>query len=1331
MADFDLFVLHAEPDEAFVRGHLLPQLGLDAASSRVMLPSKYDLGWPTLAEIDRAVSSSRFTLLVVSGAAQGDGWLQVGGLLAGSLSVSGNHRLIPVHLDDTRVDLRIGMLEGLEFADRTKWNEGIARLRTLLDQPTPLITAIECPYPGLSAFEQRDAGRFFGRDAQIRELVRRVDDGAQRICVIGPSGSGKSSLIQAGVLPQLEKGSATRDRFVVRRMQPGGDPLGVLALALGDHLTQAPRTSRLVLFIDQLEELSTNVTVETCTRFAAALRSLDADPRILIITALRADFCGWFMESELWADYEPGRYDVIPLRGSELRQAILRPAQTVAVTFDPALVERLLADTAAEPGALPLLQMTLLHLWDALETNATRYLRLADYEELGHGDQTGIATALARRANAALDRLSPTRRDVARRVFLSLIAFGDGRTHTRKRQLIASLREREEASELEATLAVLVERRLVTMDDGLGGATIDLSHEALIAAWPRLRSWIESDRADEERKRALAAKVAEWNEVLTRGVHDAKLLDAVEIMDAERYLSHTAARAGVVLGLRELVVRSRTELDTIRRQRDEAHRLLALSYEDRGRQLLVEGRPMRALPYLDAARRVRDDDERPQTSAALHLSFGHAARALPIAALAHRDRIDCIAFSPDSAYIMTASRDGTVAFWDTVTGGRLGEPLLHDGPVLDAAFSTDGERVVTACEDGKVRCWLLGSRRMSLPPLHHGVKAHLASFSRDGRLILAASWERAARVWSSETGQPVTDLIRRDDNIVAARFSPDAAHVVIVGGRNAAIYDSHTGELLVTLPHEEIVHSAAFSPDGSRLVTASSDHKARVWSTATGKPLFEVPHGVGVGHAEFSLDGLRVLSVSDVSAVVSDASSGEKICQVKGWDFVITAAAFGSRGDRIMVARSDRKVGIYDVGSGSLVGLPLELSREATRLAVDHLGHRIAAVTGDRSAWLWDLDRASTSCRTIAHSARWVLGVAFDAFGARVASAGADRTVRTLDTATDAIGPVMEHDQGVTGVVFSPDGSRVLSAAHEQASLWETTTGRRIRTLDHSKQISTIAFRPDGKRIATAGRDRELKIWDALGDGRDPLHVRLHPDALVGAWYSPDGAWIATGCGDGRARLWGEIDGDCPECGQQPDGHSRCVAHAKTISHVAFDRDSTRVATSSRDHTARIWEIRSGEPCVAPLVHDEDVRHIAFSPNGELVVTISDSTVRVWNARSGRPTLDPLVHRGPVYVARFSPDGALLATGGYDAKLWIWDVSTGKLVVPPLAHGYRINDLAFSPNGRCIATASGDTIVRLWTLEDAPGSVKEWSTLLERCPFKLFDGVLVERETTP
>jgi len=516
---YDVFVSHSDADRAWVRGYLLPALGLP--SERVITPHDFRPGAPVVAEFERAVTDSRTTVLVFSPAYLADEWSTFSEQLTSYASVADQRdRLIPLLLRPCTLPLRVDFRVRLDCTDEANWEQETARLRALLDQPEPTPERIPCPYPGMVPFSEADSDRFFGRDREVQELLERLRL-HPFVTVIGPSGSGKSSLVFAGLVPALRKsGLFGPGGWLVRTLRPGESPLAALVDALDGDPADAPRAvsellatqpdaRRLLLVVDQFEELFTLARSDV-ESFQQALLRLAETPNCYVVLTVRADFYPDLMAAPLWRQIQAHRFEVLPPDEDGLRQAIVRPAEDAGVFVEEGLVERLLADAAGEPGILPLLQETLVLLWGRLQR---RFLPLDAYEALGDAARTGLQVAMARRADAALAELTEGQQAIARRIFLRLVQFGEGRADTRRQQPVAALRAvGDDPHVFNRTLEYLTGNRLLTLsgEEGGDGRQVDMAHEALIRGWPRLKKWVDKDRAGLRIHRRLTEAAAEW-----------------------------------------------------------------------------------------------------------------------------------------------------------------------------------------------------------------------------------------------------------------------------------------------------------------------------------------------------------------------------------------------------------------------------------------------------------------------------------------------------------------------------------------------------------------------------------------------------------------------------------------------------------------------------------------------------------------------------------------------------------------------------------------------------------------------------------------------------
>jgi hypothetical protein len=512
-SSYDVFVSYAEADRAWVEGYLLA--ALEQAEVRCMYESAFALGVPRLLEFERSIKQSKRTLLVISPNYLADGLNEFITTLGQSYGQDTNTwPVIPLMRQSVPLPPRLGMLVGLKATNAKEQESAIAQLCADLKRPLPPpLPPPDCPYPGMKPFGLSDSDRFFGREEEIEKLLKclRLHP---FITVIGPSGSGKSSLVFAGLIPALQEsrlfGSGD---WRIRWMRPGEKPETTLKQTLAE---EQQVTARLLLVIDQFEELFT-VSKEEAVSFQESLLKLAKTPNSYLVLTVRADFYADLMTSLLWQEIQNYRLEVVPLNEAGLKKAILKPAENVGVFVESALVERLVTDAAGEPGVLPLIQETLVLLWEKLER---RFLPLRAYELLlprsayggqEAGQRTGLQIAIADRANQAINNLndhSGIQEAIARRIFLRLIQFGEGRADTRRQQSVESLGSVTDNPALfKQTLAHLVDCRLLTPsgDDKNSSRKIDIAHEALITGWPALQQWI-TERREVEQTRSSNSK---------------------------------------------------------------------------------------------------------------------------------------------------------------------------------------------------------------------------------------------------------------------------------------------------------------------------------------------------------------------------------------------------------------------------------------------------------------------------------------------------------------------------------------------------------------------------------------------------------------------------------------------------------------------------------------------------------------------------------------------------------------------------------------------------------------------------------------------------------
>jgi WD40 repeat protein len=1153
-----------------------------------------------------------------------------------------------------------------------------------------------CPYPGMLPFRPQDTRFFYGREKLIEEMVLRLR-GQSFLLVIGPSGSGKSSLVYAGLLPQLAVSEYWEPGFWhMVTMRPGAQPMSSLAEALrGDPkqpadtlrallTTQAP-AQRLLLVVDQFEEVFTQVLQgetgsdalqarrERQTEFITALKQLRDLDMCTVVLTMRANFYPDLLDSELWPLGEEERQEITPLKGEELRDAIKQPAASVGVEVEDGLVERLLADAADQRGILPLLQETLLLLWKRMER---RTLTLASYEELGSGGRSGLAEALAIKADATMSRLAPDQRTLARRIFLRLIQFGEGRPDTRRQQTLPALRSMgDDPALFDQTLAKLTNDRLLTMSGEEKDAEkkVDLAHEALIRDWPTLRKWIKRRRDEERIRRRLEYEAAEWVR-LGRGAGG--LLDVTQLPEAERWLAGEYAQdLGYSKDLIELIKASKAavkqaEQDKLAQIRIKArNKVLAkgliilggliillfaafLTAANLGTVAYQQGVIVRAQAL--AANAVAQLDVDPERSLLLAMEAVTTSRrmngevvpqvheALDQAVArsrvrsrwrAHHDDVTTVAYSPDGKYIVTGSKDHSVSIWEASTG-----------------------ELVTTLKGEQGHTELVTS----------------VAFSPKGNLLITASEDNTVKIWGTTNWHPVSDTLKlseKRNQALDAASSPDERFIVVATREGKAqIWDTVEKRWVHTLDHKERVTSASFSPDGQHVLTASWDETVRVWDVITGTTSHVFKGHTGrVTHARYSPDGTSIVSASeDGTARIwdanqdeeedIDANQGEEKVILRGHNDWVNDARYSPDGRSIVTASRDRTAKVWDATSGEERFTLRGHTDVVTSAMYSPDGRTIVTVSQDQTVRVWDAN----------DQLAWVLRAVYNDKGSLILTANSDNTAKVWDAVTVTLQPVITitgHTGLLYSALFSPDQKHIVTASADgTAKVWDidalpagTVITQPMMTLTHTGTVRSAAYSPKGEYIVTASPDNKddidnVIIWDAIHG--QPLITFTHKYDLTSATFSPDGKRIIATSQGKVAVIWDVItpqEASIPA----PEPVITLTEHTDNVYDAAFSPDGTRIVTSSSDRTAAIWDARDGTLIRILRGHENVVRRAAYSTDGRFIITASwDNTAKIWDAETGQLRLTLRGHRNWVMSAAFSPDGKNIVTSSADGTIY-------------------------------------------------------------------------------
>lgn len=1089
-----------------------------------------------------------------------------------------------------------------------------------------------CPYRGLSAFQEEDAEFFFGRDAFVEQLLAAVRK-KPLVPVIGRSGSGKSSVVFAGLIPKLRQ----QGDWLIRDFRPENRPFynlakklipllnpqwetisnndqrreirtlannlwrGVDALqdVVADIVDDNHCAHRLLLFVDQFEELYTISPEDERQPFlnqlleALRVASAKQTPNLTVVLTLRDDFLGHALDYPLGNALQEFKPELLcPMTRKELQEAIEKPAAKQGVMIEDCLTERILDAVVGQPGILPCLEFALTQLW---EKQRNHLLNHSAYKEIG-----GVEKALANHADHVFEALNEQDQQRVKRIFIQLVNFEENKQDTRR------LATRTQVGKNNWDLVKhLADKRLVVTgrDEVTKEETVEVVHEALIRGWNLLHQWMEENHKFRIWQERLRDAIERW-EAINRD--DGGLLQKALLAEAEDWVDKrddeiTPEEKAFIKKSREYEDRGRKFQEELLRKAEisEIDVLLSLSES----RLLLHDHLWGLLASVKAGRKLQqtqapaDNDIKRRTVYALRQAIYTIQERNRL--LGHTNKVNEVSYSLDGELIASASHDETVKLWQI--DGTLLQTFPHSDWVYGVSISPNRQMIASACADTLVRLWHINGTLLQTFE-GHSKMVNKVSFSPDGQMIASASDDKTVKLWRVD------------------------------------------GTPLQTLQHSDMAYGVIFSPDGQMLASASLDQMVRLWHIdGTLLQIFE-GHTGSCNRVSFSPDGQMIASASDDHTVKLWRIDGTLLQTFSGHSDVVNTISFSPDAQKIASASSDKTIRLWRI-DGTLLQIFQGHDDKIYGVSFSPDSKTIASASDDKTVRLWHIDDS-----TFAGHTDKVWSVSFSPDGQTLASGSWDRTLRLWRIDGTPLRIFRRHSDRVFSVIFSPDGKTIASASDDTTvKLW-SIDGTELQTFrGHTNRVYGVNFSPDGQMIVTSSHDTTVRLWHI--DGTLLQTFEGHSDWVYGVSFSPDGQTIASASHDKTVRLW-HIDST----------HLKTIeGHSDRVWSVSFCPQGSMIASASFDATVKLWRLDG--TLLQTLQHRDIVNKVSFSPDGQMIATASnDKTVKLWSL-DGTLLQTFHGHTDRVLGVNFSPDGKTIASCGEDktVKLWRLDGTEGIL----------------------------------------------------------------------
>jgi WD40 repeat protein len=1206
------------------------------------------------------------------------------------------------------------------------------------------------PYLGLNKFQTKDKDKYFGRETWISELSQYLlQENNNTLLLLGASGSGKSSLIRAGLIPHLEDNWGS---FSNLTFEPDVNPFESLYACLinlsysqsqaevartiaADSLVQVrslKQDERWLIFIDQFEELFTRTPKKERNVFIASLVQLIniQDSSVKIVLTMRADFLGELSPyPELGKIHDRHSRMLTDMSGSDLKLAIKEPAARNGVLFGPGLVEEIIHDYEGGKGLLPLLQYTLNLLWEN-EDFSERVIKAKTYQKLG-----GVIGALQTQADKIYTDLNENQKKSAQKIFFELVDLAHDKPVSRRTNKSLFL----DGGIKQAVLEILIEKRLLVSRGEEQQATVEVAHEALLRTWDVLQQLIQDgkdiillrgqliadaklwrERREQNEQRARNDLWSGWKLERVLDLQEKQVLDLIDPKDQEFVkASHDwrdeqsqrdrkIARQITVSSITVAVLMTGAAIfSSIQARQAEIGQIqasVALSAAKlaNNQDLEADIESIRAGRTLEKSifQSTFPDSLRMIVLGQLQqtVNTGHERNRLEIP----QGRIASVAVSPNGKQIATIGYDGIARLWD-FSGRQLTKIKGDQGIINSIVFSPDGKQLATSGDDGNVNLWGFSGNQLAEIKDDQGQVDSMV-FSPNGKQLAITRvrpslsgtqmFNSNVILWDT-SGNRITELKGLQDNISNVVFSPDGKQLATIGSEDTVKLWNTSGKKLVELKgHQRLVTSVAFSPDGKQLATSGHDDTIRLWDIS-GKQLKKITaHQGRIRGVIFSPDGkhlatMSILSNSHENMLSLWGASGEQLNSIKVKERVRNIV-FSPDGKRLATSGDDGIARLWNGADNHLTELKINQGRIDTAVFSPD-GKQLVTNGDDGIVRLWDIfDNNLAELKGFQGNLSRPI---FSLNGKQVVTIGDDDKVRLWDTSGKQLTELKSSLERTNSVVFSPDGKYlVTSGDYGKVRLWDTSGKQRVEFKGHRGFFNGVVFSPDGKLLATSGNDDTVNLWDIFGNQQGAIKTHQEITNLV---FSPSGKSLVTSGDDNIVRLW-DISGK---------QMATIKSNHKNITNVLFSPNGEYLAISGerenalpmlgKNITVALWNTSSKQITEIDKQQKAFIKNVVFSPDSKKLATSgNDGMARLWDT-SGNQLAKFKGHERQINNVVFSPDGKQLATSGDDGMARLWDIS-GRQLAEIKGAQWSITSVVFSPNGTQLATSGDNGTTRLW-----------------------------------